>query len=220
MTDPGRIPGPLVIPNCCEVHLRWTLPNSKTVLNTLNGSFGGGFVATAAIAEAIRAAIVASGAWTAYKAFVNSGVGFAGVDLRDVHAANNPLVSSTGASAPGTGAGGALPEGVAACITLRTALAGRGFRGRVYLPGIDFAALAAGGVQSAAFITAAVNFVTEVQTAMNASGLTLCIAQPARAGYTGRKGAIHLARPANTQTVTAITDRNNLFNSQRRRVQQ
>lgn len=219
MSDPGRIPGSIVIPATVEVHLRWSLPNSKQVINVFHGIVGGGFVATAAIAEALRAALVASAAWTAYKAYVNSGVSLVAVDMRDLRSPFLPLVSSTGAAAAGTGAGGALPEGVAAVITLRTANAGRGFRGRTYLPGIDTAALAAGGVQSAAFMTAAANFVTAVQTAMAGQGMTMAIAQPARQAYTGSKGAAHSARAAAAQTVTSIVDRTNAFNSQRRRVQ-
>lgn len=217
MSDPGRIPGSLVIPNCIQVRLYWTLPNAKTVYNVLHASVAGGFSATSTIAENIFTAVKAAGGWTSWKARVNSGVSFAGVDLRDLRNANLPLAASTTGASAGTGAGTALPPGDAFCVTLRTASAGRGFRGRVYLPGLDSTALAAGGVAAAGTITDAVAFVTAVQTALSGQAMTMCIAQPARAQYTGTTGALHPARSAGTVTVTTIAGRNNVIDHQRRR---
>jgi len=47
--------------------------------------------------------------------------------------------------------------------------------------------------------------------------MTLAIAQPARAAYTGTKGALHLARAAAVQPITSIVCRNNIIDHQRRR---
>lgn len=218
MTDLGRIPGQFVVPNCVEVDLLWLLSSGKAVKNVLHGSVAGGFSATAAIAQAIYAALIASGQWTAYKPYVNAGNSLAGIALRDMRTFNNPLVQSTGGSTAGTGAGLALPPDVAAVITLRTALAGRANRGRVYLPGLDSTVLnTTTGNFLAAFQTAAQNFMTEVETAMSASGITHGIMQPARAGYTGKRGAVHPARAANVQQVTSLTMRVLLPRNQRRR---
>ena len=219
MADPGRIAGPVVIPQCVEVNLRWTFPNSKVVRNVLHGRAAGGFSATATVAEAIRAAIVASGAWTAIKADLNSGTSLTAVELRDIRNPNFPIVESTGGPNAGTGGGDALPSEVALVCTLRTAAAGPGFRGRVYVGGYDAGTLAATGVATAGVDTRLAAFITEVQTAMAASGLTLCIAQPARAEYTGKTGALHPARVATTQDVTSIVVRDLVFDSQRRRKQ-
>lgn len=218
MADPGRIPGPVVIANAIEVDLVWNLASGKQVKNVLHGQVATGFSATAAVAQAIYAAIIASGQWTAWAAYVHSTAQLAGVNLRDLRNPNMPVVSSTGAATPGTGAATALPPGVAATITLRTASAGRGFRGRVYLPGLDSAAIvAATGALLGAAQTAAVNFVTEVQTAMTASAITLSIAQPARQAYTGRKGRAIAARNAGIPNVTSIVSRLTALTSQRRR---
>lgn len=218
MADPGRIPGPTIIPNAIEVDLLWNLASGKQVKNVLHAQVGGGFAATAGIAQAIYAAIIASAAWTAYKPFVNSNCSFAGVNLRDMRTLNQPVVTSTGGATAGTGAASALPPGVSLIISLRTALAGRGFRGRVYLTGLDSVLLtAATGAASAAGNTAAVNFITAVQTAMTASAATLSIAQPARQAYTGRKGRAIPARAANIQNVTSIVSRLTALTSQRRR---
>lgn len=219
MTDPGRIPGPLVAPSTVQVRLGWSLPNTKVVHNVLHASCAGGFTATSTIAEAIFSAIKADGAWTAYKAKLNAGVSFVSVDLRDQRSANLPIVASTSGSSAGTGAGVALPEQDALVVSLRTDFAGRGFRGRVYLPGFDSTAVAAGGVAAAGTMTAAVDFVTAVEAAMAASGLTLSIPQFARAGYTSAKtGAVHPARAAIAPiAVTDILCLDNIFDAQRRR---
>ena len=219
MGDPGRIPGPEVVPNCVQMRLVWTLANGKTAYNVMHGRVAAGFSATAAVAQAIYAAIIASGAWTSYKAHVNSGVSFAGVDLRDIRTANEPVVASTGAATPGTGAGDALPPGTALVVTERTAQAGRAFRGRIYLPGLDVGALQANGQASAATVTDATAFINEVATAMSGQGLTQCLAQPARNAYTGTKGTAHPARSAGTVDVTSNQIRTGTINSQRRRSQ-
>lgn len=218
--DPGRIPGPQIIPNTVEVVLNWELPNGKVVHNVLHGRVAGGFSATAGVAEAIRAAITSGGDWTGYAAQLNDGVSLLGVSLRDLRAANMPLVDSTGVAAAGTATGDALPSEVALVVTLRTAFAGRGFRGRVYLPGFDTASLDPDGTATAGAISAARTFVQHVQSALTASGITLGIAQPARQAYTSpRTGAAIPARSATIVDVTNIVTRNDVFDSQRRRSQ-
>lgn len=217
--DPGRIPGAVVIPNCVQVRLNWTLPNGKTVHNVLHGRVAGGFVATTTVAQAIYAAIIASGSWTAYKVYVNAASALAGVDLRDLRTLNQGIQASTGGATVGTGVATSLPPSAALCVTLRTALAGQSNRGRVFLPGIDSAAdVAATGAILAAANTAALNFVQAVSTAMSASGLTLCIEQAPRQAYTGAKtGTQHFARIGGTVDVTGIVTRSTTFRSQRRR---
>lgn len=217
MPDGGRIPGVVIIPNTVQVRLFWTLPNGKTVYNVMHGSVAGGFTATSTVAEAIFTAIKAAAGWTSWKARVNTGVSLAGVDLRDMRAANLPIVASTSAASPGTGAGTALPPGDALVVTLRTANVGRGFRGRVYLPGLDSSALAAGGVAAAGTVADATSFVTAVQSALTGQSITLGIGQPARQAYTGKTGAAHVARAAGIAPVTSIVTRNNIIDHQRRR---
>lgn len=217
MPDPGRIPGAVVIPNCIQVRLIWTLPNGKTVYNVMHGSVAGGFSATTAVADAIFTALKAHASWTAWRARLNTTVSITGVDLRDLRTANMPIVQSTTAAAAGTGASGAIPPGDAFCVTLRTANVGRGARGRVYLPGLDFSALAAGGVAAAGTVTDASGFITGVQSVCTASSVTLAIANPARADYTGSTGAHHAARSAAVLPVTSIVSRNNIIDHQRRR---
>jgi hypothetical protein len=218
MADPGRIPGPVVIPACIEVDLLWNLASGKQVKNVMHGQVAAGFTATAAIAQAVYASIIGSAAWTAWAAYLHTTASFAGVQLRDLRTANQPFVSSTGAATPGTGAGTALPPGVSLIITERTALAGKGYRGRIYLPGLDSAALvAATGAAVAAANTAAVNFVNQVGTSLSASGITQSLANPARQSYVGRKGRTIAARAAGVVNVTSNVARLTALTSQRRR---
>lgn len=217
MPDPGHIPGPTIIPNCIQVRLVWSQPNTKVVYNVLHASVAGGFILTVAVVDAVFTALKAAAGTTSWRARVNTGISLTGMDMRDERIANQPLVGSTTAAVAGTGAGGAIPPGDAFCVTLRTASAGRGFRGRVYLPGLDFSALAAGGVAAAGTMTDAVSFITALQTALSASALTLALAQPARAGYTGSTGAVHAARAAGTVVISSIVARNNVIDHQRRR---
>jgi hypothetical protein len=147
---------------------------------------------------------------------INNGIEV--VQLRDLRTANMPFVASTGGATVGTGVATALPPGVALVISERTAQAGRGFRGRIYLPGLDSSAVtAATGAASAAANTAAVNFITAVQTALTGQGITLAIANPARQAYTGRTLRAIPARAAGMITVTSIVARLTALTSQRRR---
>lgn len=217
MPDPGRIAGSVVIPGAIEIRLAWALANAKAVHNVLHGRVAGGFVVTSAIAEAVFAAIKADSRWTDLRSDLSSAVSFTGVDLRDLRAANQALAASTGAASAGSAVGNPLPPEVAFCVTLRTNLAGRSNRGRVYLPGFNDTALAAGGVLAATGVGHAQAFVQAVSDALDAQGITLVIANPARAEYTGTTGAHHAARAAGTVDVTSIVARDNVFDSQRRR---
>jgi hypothetical protein len=217
MPDLGHIPGKVVIANCVQLRLIWSLANGKTVYNVLHGRTAGAPAVTQALAQAIYAALIAATDTTNWRAQLNTGVSLAGVDLRSLHVIDQPTIQSTGAAVAGTGATGAIPPGDALVVTLRTAQVGQHARGRVYLPGLDFSALAAGGVASANSVTRSALFVTALQTAMSGQGLTLCLAQPARQQYTGSTGTVHSARAASTLDVTAIATRNNIIDHQRKR---
>jgi hypothetical protein len=218
--DAGRIKGTTFIANAVELDVVWNIVPTKQVKNVMHGIVAGGFSATAAIAQAIYASILASAAWTAYKAYVNSACSLQGIYLRDIRGPTQvlPLVLSTGAATPGTGAAQALPPNVNAVIKLSTAVAGRNGRGRIYLPGLDSVALnAATGNFSAAFQTAAQNFVAQIATSALASGVTLAVANPARQAFIGRTGTAHVARAAGLQATTGYNMLSLTPRTQRRR---
>lgn len=217
MPDPGRIPGPVVIPSCVAVILFWGNANSRTVLNILHGIVAGGFTPTAAICNALLAAIQGHVTTSGLGALHNNATSLFNVGIRDLRAANLPLVEGTAAPLIGTSVSPAMPASVALVATLRTSGAGRGFRGRVYVPNWATNAQTAAGQATAGAVTALSTFMGNVQTDMAAQGITLALAQPARATYTGTTGTVHPARTAAAQAVTSITVRNAIFDSQRRR---
>lgn len=220
--DAGRIKGPVVIASAIEVDLVWNLANGKLNAKTvLGGIVGSGFTPSVAIAQAIYAAIIASGSWTAWAAYMHTTAAFAGVWLRDLRPPGSfPYIHSTGGPTAGTGAGSALSSALAVVVNLPTNFAGRAFRGRAYLPGLDSGAEVAGtGLVLGLANTAAVNFMIEVQTALTAQSITLGIKQPGRQAYTGVVGTPHIARNANITPVTTPKTSTLYFGSQRRRSQ-
>lgn len=217
LSDPGVSPGKKIIPACVQVVLCWTLANGKTGRNVLAMSVGAAFQATATQAETIRAGIVSGGAWTTYAGFLATTTALARVELRDIRTPDMPIVSSTGASTPGTSASPALPGEVAVCMTIRTSKTGPGNRGRYYLPGFATNALASGDVIAPAVMSAANALTGNINSAIIAVGGTWVLAQPDRVAYTGSTGTQHPARAATTLATLSVLCRDNHWDSQRRR---
>lgn len=218
MPDPGHIAGPIIIPNAVQIRLLWSQPNFREAVNVMHGIVAGGFVSSVAVAQAVFASIIGSGAWSDWKAKLNNAVTLEAVDIRDLRVADQALERSTGIAVAGTASGGALPPGDALVVTLRTALSGRSNRGRIYLPGLDRGALDADGAASTDTQAKAGAFVTQVKASLSASSITLAIGQPARAAYTSAKtGRVFAARSANAVAVTDQPVRNGIIDHQRRR---
>lgn len=216
-SDPGHIGGPVVIPGCIQVALVWDTAFGHPALNILHGSVLGGFTPTVAVANTLHAALSGSGTYTTLKAFFTDESAFRGVRLLDMRSPGNPPVDSTVPAVPGTSVAANMAPGTALVVTERTARAGPGFRGRIYVPGWASNASDTGAKASAAATAALSDWAGTFIAAFAASGLTLAIAQPARAAYTGRTGTAHPARAAATQAVTALVVRNSFWDSQRRR---
>lgn len=215
--DLGAIAGPVVIPGCCQVVLKWVTPSGRQALNVLHASVPGGFAATTAIANAIHTALSTGAAWDALKALMGTASAFEGVRLLDLRAANNAPVDSTSTSEAGTSAADPLSPATSLVITLRTARAGPGFRGRIYIPNWTVDAVTGLAEANAGAVAALQAWANTIPTAFSGSSISLAIAQPARAAYTGSSGTAHLARAAATQLVTQLVVRNGFWDNQRRR---
>lgn len=191
----------LVVPGGVQVRLHWTM-NGVDAFNVLGGSVGGGFANSQAIADAVDAAIKARLTSSGLAALLATTTSLLSVGIRDIRAANEVEFVGTGAAVPGTGAGNPLPNEVAATITLRTAKAGKSYRGRVYLGGAIVGENTAAGQIAAGFNAAAVGFMQGVGTDLAASGITLSV----------------ISRKLLTPTpVVAVEARDTLWDSQRRR---
>lgn len=216
-SDPGQIGGPVVIPQCAQIVLNWTLTDGKTAHNVLYGFYSTTFNGSVAQANALLLGLNAGGAWGGMAAFLATTTSLSSLTIRNVNIANQGLIQSTGGAAAGTSASPAMPSEVAVCLTERTALAGRSNRGRVFVPGWATNAIAAGDVIAAAAVTAASTWGASLITQFSAQGYQLVIGQKARAQYTGTTGTNHPARAAGSVPVISVSCRDNHWDSQRRR---
>jgi hypothetical protein len=217
LLDPGLIGGPVIIPNCVQVVLRWTLASGKIGHNVMYGRTAGVPAPTVPQADAILTALGTGAAWTAFAQRLSVSTALAGVNLRSVHTAGAPIFESTGAAHAGTNPAIALPNEVALCITERTAGTGRSNRGRIYIPGYANDAVGTGNVVGSAFVADTQTWANTIIAALSGQGMTLVVGNPARQAYTGSTGTPHPARPAGSVTVTALQVRDNHWDSQRRR---
>lgn len=215
--DPGNIGGPVIIPNCVAVRFAWLLPDTRLAFNVLHASVLSAFVPTPAIAQAVFSALITSASWTTLATFLHTGTAFGSLDILDLRTAGNARVLCTGAGASGTSATLPLAPQTALVVTERTAFAGTQYRGRAYIPGWASFAATAGQVASAAAVAALQAWANTWLGAFSASGLTLAIGHKARQAYTGQTGTLHAARAAGTTPVTALSVRNGIWDSQRRR---
>lgn len=223
LSDPGHIAGPVYVPNCAQIHLVWTLADAKTGRNVLYGRYAGAFAGTVAQADAIKAALTTGANWTALAAHIAPTAQLTRVSIRNVgvQGTPQPFIDSTSAAAPGTSTGTALPDEVAACVTLRTASVGPSGRGRFFVPGWATTALGAGGVMAAPAVTALQNWASQlIGPALSSQGYTWVIGLPARNGYTSpTTGRIFPPRAATSAPIIAggVLVRDNRWDSQRRR---
>jgi hypothetical protein len=216
--DPGYDSQHRTIPNCVEVHLVWTLQDGHLGRNVMHGIVAPAFTPTATIANSILAALTTGGAWTAFALFLHPTCSLSAVELRDIRSANQALVPSSAAGLPGTSAGADMPNEVAACVTERTAQAGKAFRGRAYLPGFAASAMGTGNTIIAGAVTAINNWANQIPIALTAQGIQLAIGQHSRLAYDSPSTGLPIAaRPANAVPVTTISLRDNHWDSQRRR---
>lgn len=214
----ARLPvvGPVVIPNCVECRILWTI-GARTFANVVHGQSAGGAAATDAGAQAIFSGLSTQFSGSGWNGMVHPTVSLFAVELKSLHNPNLVQHVSTGAAVPGTATGAGAPMNVALVVTLRTANSGRAFRGRVYLGGLADVALGNMLDSSTAANTAAAAFITGLMTVMSSNSMPMCIAQRALQAGTDKKGNPLPARAANIVPVTTASVINPRLDSQRRR---
>ena len=178
---------PLVISGCIQVKLAF-VGIGGAAYNVLHFTKAGSATIDQTDAEAIDAA--AKTAWTANMApRCASNVGLARASVRDLSSPNQPEYAGSGATVVGSDpAGDSLPGGVALCVTIRTALSGKSFRGRVYVGLWNENNNDLNGLPVPAAATAAVGFLSDFATAMESLGFVLGVAsRPANASQLIRR---------------------------------
>lgn len=166
----------LVIANAALVRLIWSLSGTDYAVNVLGavGTPTGSIdqALTNQVGTAIKAGFTSSG----LAARTVASVALNKVGLRSIGQANRPEFLDAGAPTPGgDAANNMLPPQVALCVTLRTANAGKSFRGRVYLPGATVTQNSAIGQSNAAYTQDCVDFITAIKDALTASGMQLAV---------------------------------------------
>jgi hypothetical protein len=219
----------LQIPGGAQVRLIWTISGGGLMINVLGAVVSGTPTFGQAHANALGSAIKGAFSGGALIGQTHTSVVLNSIGVRDLRSPNLTEFLDQGATVAGTGTGDALPRAVALVITLRTALSGPRYRGRIYLGGFSETQNDADATASAALVAAGVSFVGSIQTAMAANGLTMgVISRPMEPytvtttferndGTTDTTVKTHEGRPGQVNAVTLIQARNDTWDSQRRR---
>lgn len=216
-----------IVPNTIEVRTLGVIAN-QLAINVFH-AIAGSAVVNQALANTLGAAIKA--AWTAnLGALCPSQTSLVRVGVRDLRVEHGPEFLDAGAAVVGTGVGDVLPGQVALCLTLRTAQAGKSFRGRTYLGGFMETQNDASGFATQATQTAAVAYMTAVSNALTGSQLTLAVTTRPAERVVVTRTTFHndgtttvktlsqqTAKPGNSTPITLIQSRNGYWETQRRR---
>lgn len=211
------------------VRVIYTLAAGGIQENVLGAVVTGSPTFDQAMANALGASIKSAFTSSGMAARTHSSVALAAVGVRDLRNANLTEFLDQSAAVPGTATGDVLPRSVAFCVTLRTALSGKSFRGRCYLGGFAEPDNDTDGTASSAIVTAGPAFVAAIGSAMTSNAMALgVLSRPAEPydvttvihhndGTTETKVKHHNGRPGQVTRVTLIQARNDIWDSQRRR---
>lgn len=155
------------------VRLIWTVSGTPVALNVVGIKRTAGTAVDQSFADAVGLFVKNSFTASGLTAAIGSSVALAQVGVRDVNTASQPEHLDANPAVPGAAAGALLPPQVALCVTLRTALAGKEYRGRYYQFGYTAGSLTAGGacLQAHADLTRA--FIDQLRTTLSTNGLPL-----------------------------------------------
>lgn len=193
----------LVVDNTVQIRLIWALNTVDTAVNVYHGIKKDVFSSVdQAAVDDLKNQIVTQFNASTFKTAINQNWSLARVGIRDLNTANQPEFISGVTGAAGTFTSELLPLNVALCVTLRTGKAGTSYRGRTYLGGWTEGG-STGGVAAANQVTAATDWVTRLQSAFSTAGYDLAVAS---------------RKLGKSEKVTSIQTRNNVWDTQRRRI--
>jgi hypothetical protein len=171
---------PLVIANGMLVRLIWTRSGSAYAINVVGALNASAVAVNQALADSLGSAVKSAFTSSGFAARVSSTVSLSQVGIRNIAQANQAEFLDAGAAVPGTAAGAILPPQIALVLTLRTALAGASFRGRVYLPGWTEDSNNTSGACDSAPGGNARDFVIAIASALTAAGLQMAVLSRSR----------------------------------------
>lgn len=203
------MPAALPVPNTIEMKIHWGGSTAEFGQNVLHFLNVGAVVVGQALADQLDSIVKGIFTTSGLAASINAGLGIRQIGVRNLALANQSEFLATGAGVLGTGTGDPLPTAIAQCYTLRTANAGRSFRGRVYL-GFFGEPASVGSTQSAGSAEGTA-FINTIRTSLISSpNLHMCVVSR----FTN--GALR-PTPITTE-VTSVQLRSVNWNTQRRRM--
>ena len=219
---------PLVINNAVQLRISAVVSNTTAMTNIIGAIKTGTLTVDQALANTLATGVASAWITNMGPRCPSSTILFV-LGVRDL---SSP--SLTEFVAPTTGAGGTavaddLPGGDSCVVTLRTALSGHRYRGRVYVGGFSELENTAGGAISTAAQTGAAGFISAIDTLLQAHTMRLAvISRPAYAQsftktWTNPDGTVQTethtrpARPGAVTQVTSVAVRNSIWDSQRHR---
>ena len=193
---------PLVVTNCALIRLVWASGGTPYAVNVLGARKKSPFAINQGIADSVSTAVMGAFNASSLKTAIGTAVTLERVYTRDINAPSQPEFVGSAAAVPGTATGNLLPPQVAICVTLRTALAGKEFRGRVYLPGFAASALVASGAYSPGLQGFCTAFVQAVNDALDPVNFDL---------------AVISRKLSSSELVTTVLTRDTVFDTIRKR---
>lgn len=166
----------LVIPATVLVRMVWGYGAVGAGVNVLGFRKLTGAAVDQTVANSIDAAIKSAHTSSGLRALQPTQISLNYAAVRDISSPNLPEFIGTGASQPGTAAAGqALPPQIALVVTLRTAKAGKPFRGRSFVPFWHSSANDTSGNATAAAQTAAKAFIDGIDSGLTPLGFDLAV---------------------------------------------
>lgn len=167
------------IPNTVRVNMIWSREGVPTAVNALHFLVPPSFVvngtSVSAIDSVIQTAVAGQNSSGTTSPWLQQDWSRTSTTLRDLRVPNQPEFVANSTSA-GLSTAVGLPSANAVVVTLRTALAGRSFRGRVYVPGWSAGAVTSTGTISVDASNRAEAFIAAINSGANALGMDLAVA--------------------------------------------
>lgn len=163
---------PVVIDGTLSIRIVWLLAGAEFASNIVNANIGASPSVDQSMATTIAGHVGSAHGSSGLQPLQPADVTIGRVDIRDVRTANQPVISASVGTA-GTSVNELLPRGNSLVVTLRTALAGRSYRGRTYVPGFARDAIDMTGRATTAATDAAGAFIDDLNTSMTSEGWPL-----------------------------------------------
>jgi len=209
--------GPVIIPQCVEVHVYWS-NGLNTFSNVLHGNHGGTAAINETLAETLLTSFKSALTTSGWGAIVHPTVALYRVGVKDLASAYNSEYLSSGAALAGTGASTPLGDHTALVVTEQTSRSGAQWRGRMYLGGMDAAATNDGSTATQAAVDAAGAFGEAIRSAMSSAQVPMVVAQRELLAGQTAGGTAMPPRAATTVPVTRCIVSDNRLDTQRRRI--